>query len=88
MLNYYVRQWLDTVANCRIHATTQMTPFARLAEEQAYLQAMAPPYSGLPAQQVPDETAARRYPSLDFNSMTFSQHDLGLYDTLLKEETA
>lgn len=36
-LNREARTWLDTVANCRIHGTTNERPFDRLAQEREHL---------------------------------------------------
>lgn len=44
--NTHVRQWLAEVAQERIHGTTEVKPSERLKQEQAFLQALPPPWCG------------------------------------------
>ncbi|MFM8330550.1 MAG: IS21 family transposase, partial [Candidatus Methylumidiphilus sp.] len=44
--NREVLRWLREVANARVHATTEARPLDRLAEEQAALQPLPPPWRG------------------------------------------
>jgi transposase len=61
-LNAQVLQWLDQVANARVHATTQEAPRARFArDERAHLRPLASrPYQSLVL--VPDTPAATSRP--------------------------
>jgi hypothetical protein len=43
-LNRQARQWLDTVANQRVHGTTGVVPFSRLAAEELAAWSNSPPY--------------------------------------------
>ncbi len=47
-LNVQVRTWLDTVANVRVHATTGVPPFSRLAAEELTSIACHPTYASTP----------------------------------------
>lgn len=50
MANIEVKQWLDTVANQRIHDTIKVKPADRLKDEQAYLQNLPPKLLPAPPQ--------------------------------------
>lgn len=43
-LNAQARLWLDTVANVRVHGTTRVVPFTRLAQEGLLPLSVKPPY--------------------------------------------
>ena len=69
-----MHRWLRDVANVRVHATTAAAPSERLESEQASLQPVPRPYTGLSKRQL--EPLASRRPMLGL------QHPLALYDAL------
>lgn len=88
--NREVRAWLREVANVRVHVTTEARPVDRLAEEQACLQALPPPWRGdiqgarpiQPGQEPPSCPMTRPLASVPV------QHDLAVYDALLTRTEA
>jgi transposase len=81
--NQRVLAWLNTIANRRVHGTTQAVPFERLVEEQAALEPMTSPYTGvavktLATQQTTTEPTLGTYPEV-----TILQHELSTYEQLL-----
>ena len=88
--NTQVRVWLNEVANVRIHGTTGERPVARLAEERAALQPLAPPWRGDIAGARPQREAPEAAPSArpvvvlkHIDSTQPVQHPLAVYDQLL-----
>lgn len=88
--NAQVRVWLNEIANVRIHGTTGERPVARLAEERAALQPLAPPWRGdiagaRPQRKAPDPAKAQRPVVVieDIDSTQPAQHPLAVYDQLL-----
>jgi transposase len=86
-----VRRWLDEVANVRVHGTTGEPPVARLAAEQAALQALAPPWRGdiegaRPQAEVAHDEGPARPPAVRAHLETEqpAQHPLAVYDALLQ----
>ena len=70
--NLKVRQWLDAVANARVHATTKAVPAVLLADERAVM---------LPAPALRAPTPARTRVAMPIESL---QHPLSVYDELLE----
>lgn len=70
--NLKVRQWLDEVANARVHATTKAVPARRLAEERAVM---------LAAPALKATRAVRQRVAMPLESL---QHPLSVYDELLQ----
>ena len=87
-----VRRWLDEVANVRVHGTTGEPPLARLAAEQAALQALAPPWRGDIEAARPQQTEQTkgadnaRPPGVRAHLETAqpAQHPQAIYDQLLQ----
>ena len=77
VLNPLVLQWLNTVANCRVHETTQCQPNYLFEKERAYLQPIAPAYQGV----LPYERTIEV--PMDYLSIPTQQHDLSLYEQLI-----
>jgi transposase len=91
--NMRVRQWLQEVANERIHGTTGIKPGERLKQEQPHLQVLPPPWRGevqtsVPA-SVPDvDTGPRPAQVLAHLGQALpEQHPLDVYDQLLTRMT-
>lgn len=81
--NQRVLRWLNTVANCRIHATTKAVPFSRLEEEKSHLQPLNFSYAG----RVIDTNAPQEATlvlSSDYANMQTIQHELAIYEQLLE----
>lgn len=72
--NREVLRWLNDVANTRVHATTQVQPCVRLAEEQAA-------FSLLPVRAMPDAPPVTLASVMPFESL---QHPLSVYESLLE----
>lgn len=89
--NGYLRRWLDDVANVRVHGTTGERPVARLATEQAALQALAPPWRGdiegaRPQSEAAHDEGHARPPGVraHLEAEQPAQHPLAIYDELLQ----
>jgi hypothetical protein len=74
--NAHIGPWLQSVANARVHATTEEVPAARLMIERAHLKAL--PQTALIA--APTHTAYVRRP-VPCESL---QHPLSMYESLLE----
>lgn len=82
--NQRVLTWLNTVANCRVHGTTNAVPFVRLMEEQNSLQPLARPYVGAHP-KLDKLNTERTYLTGEMSSSAMLQHELSIYDALLQE---
>jgi transposase len=80
--NREVRQWLDEVANRRIHATLKERPLERFLVERKALLPLPLPYSG---KAIGLPGAAARVTPVPVESI---QHPLSLYDDVAKEIAA
>lgn len=81
--NQRVLKWLNTVANCRIHATTREVPFTRLQEEKKCLQPVAIHYSGVS----PNTVVELNETPVVVNSNKYGdilQHELSIYEELFQ----
>lgn len=80
--NQRVLVWLNSVANKRIHGTTQAVPFDRLAEEQPSLQPLIAPYTGVTPclEPKPAQCAFKAHVS---STEAPLQHELATYDEFL-----
>ena len=87
--NAEVARWLRTVANERVHGTTQEKPAARMAAEAPYLQALATPWRGDIAAARPQELAQKAPPPRPaivverIGEVAPVQHPLAVYEQLL-----
>lgn len=78
--NLKVMQWLNEVANQRVHGTTQNIPFARFGKEQDYLQIFPGRYSGIgPAQATHLTSSNDAKETLPTHIL---QHNLSTYEQL------
>lgn len=82
--NQRVLQWLNTVANCRLHGTTNQVPFTLLEEERISLQKIVTPYSGLIFSENNQNLERPKYRASFDNSIKL-QHELSIYDELFLE---
>lgn len=82
-LNSAVSDWLDQVANLRVHATTKDIPFVRLTEEKKYLQRI--PLNYTTNYGITNDNSSSNQISKDImlKSQDSIQHDLDVYDALL-----
>jgi transposase len=93
--NREVERWLREIAHERVHGTTGIKPSVRLAEEQASLQALPPPWCGdIPAARphavaaTDGGIAAAPRPTLISEHLARAiptQHPLAVYDQLLTQ---
>ena len=87
--NAEVARWLQTVANERVHGTTQEKPAARMAAERPYLQPLAVPWRGdiaaaRPQAPAPEAPAARPAIVVErIAEVAPAQHPLAVYEQLL-----
>lgn len=82
--NHRVLQWLNTVANRRVHAMTNAIPFDRLDLEREHLQAANFNYAG----RIIDMNTSksdRQLPSRYCKDTPMIQHELSVYEQLLQE---
>lgn len=77
--NQQCRQWLDEIANERIHDTTKEKPSQRLTEERRVLQSLPPAL--LPVLPATDPQTSITIP----HDSTSLSHELAVYDQLLEE---
>ena len=81
--NISVRDWLDNVANIRVHASTQQPPFKLWADvEKSVLQPLPPLYSGLSRfEQNKSLNSCQPHSTLlpGYNA-TFLQHPMAVYE--------
>lgn len=82
--NLHVLTWLNDIANKRIHATTCVSPFERLIEEQAKLSPLSLNYKGICISTLhrPEEKPRHRFETQDTPSF---QHNLSVYQILLDQ---
>lgn len=79
--NQNVRRWLNTVANCRVHATTQQRPFERLEIERKSLQDIPRRYIGVLPNHALEATPQQPLPRHK-QDVTVLQHELSVYESL------
>ena len=83
--NHRVLQWLNTVANCREHATTKEVPFRRLEEEKEHFQSSMLSYTdGVSARAIDDNKCDPRLLGAHEDIITL-QHELSIYEQLFQE---
>lgn len=85
LANYKVLSWLNTIANKRLHATTNAIPVERLIEEQPHMQPIPARYKGC----IPQGITTGAFPSstlLDRKPLPSGilQHDLKIYEQFIE----
>ena len=76
--NQQVLSWLNQVANCRVHRTTNAVPFERLTQEQTKLQPIIPGYCHA---ATPMDKSLYRLNTINYSKQNVNlQHDLSQYD--------
>ena len=76
--NQQVLSWLNQVANCRVHRTTNAVPFERLTQEQTKLQ---PIIRGYCHAATPMDKSLYRLNTINYSKQNVNlQHDLSQYD--------
>lgn len=85
--NQRVLSWLNRVANCRVHGTTQAVPFERLELEKEVLESLTAPYFGARVSKTEEALDSSRRLS-DYSQTLMLQHELSIYEQLLTNEGA
>lgn len=85
--NMKVLQWLNTIANQRVHGTTHEIPLKRLIEEQNFLQQIPHAYQGKSvfAEKLRDTDPFLIRTDSSLLQQETHQHELDIYDSLLTE---